>query len=256
MEKNHAFWFQEEQRSIEGWDFSHLDGRWESNPLPWNYVALIKQYLHVSDKLLDLGTGGGELLLTLNHPHEITSVTEGYPPNYNRCLETLSPLGITVKPVDESNHLDFPNQHFDIVIDRHEAYNLNEVIRVLKPGGYFITQQCGGLNNVDLSRRFIPDFVSEYADFNYLSQVDAFRMAGFEVIRHEENLPKLRFFDVGAIVFYAKNIPWEFPGFSVEDFLPQLDEMKKMIEKNRHIESTESRFLIIAKKPVNWDGHK
>jgi SAM-dependent methyltransferase len=249
MDKNHLIWFQEEQRSIEGWDFSYLDNRWESDLLPWDYTALVKQYLHASDKLLDLGTGGGELMLTLNHPYELTSVTEGYPPNYHRCLETLSPLGITVKPVDDTNTLDFPDHHFDIVIDRHEAYDLTEVMRVLKPGGYFITQQCGGLNNVDLSRRFIPDFVSEYADFTYLSQVDAFRMTGFEVICHEEYLPKLRFFDVGAIVFYAKNIPWEFPGFSVERYLLKLDELQSLIEKEGCIESTESRFLIIASKP-------
>jgi SAM-dependent methyltransferase len=248
MEKNPTFWYQEERRSIEGWDFSHLDGRWESDPLPWNYAALVKQVLHSSDKLLDLGTGGGELLLTLHHPYELTSVTEGYPPNYNRCLETLSPLGITVKPVDDTNTLDFPDQAFDIVIDRHEAYDLSEVIRVLKPGGYFITQQCGGLNNVDLSRWFIPDFVSEYADFNYLSQVDAFRRAGFEVITHEESLPKLRFFDVGAIVFYAKNIPWEFPGFSVDRYISQLEQLQMIIEKEGRIESTENRFLIIGKK--------
>ncbi|MGB7595245.1 MAG: methyltransferase domain-containing protein [Erysipelotrichaceae bacterium] len=251
MEKKHAFWYQEEQRSIEGWDFSHLDGRWESDPLPWDYTELVKQYLQASDTLLDLGTGGGELLLTLKHPYELTSVTEGYPPNYERCLKTLCPLGITVKPIDDTNHLDFPDQSFDIVIDRHEAYDLSEVMRVLKSGGYFVTQQCGGLNNVDLSRRFIPDFISEYADFNYLTEVATFRKAGFEIIHHEEYLPKLRFYDVGAIVFYAKNIPWEFPGFSVERYLPQLDEMQSLIEKERYIESTESRFLIIARKPVH-----
>jgi len=105
---------------------------------------------------LDLGTGGGEFLFTLNHPYEFTSVTEGYPPNYKRCLELLSPLGISVKPVDESNALDFPDQAFEIVIDRHEAYDLFEVMRVLKPGGYFITQQCGGLNNVDFVTAVLP----------------------------------------------------------------------------------------------------
>jgi SAM-dependent methyltransferase len=249
MEKNAAFWYQEEQRSIEGWDFSHLDGRWESDPLPWDYPTLVRAYLNPSDHLLDLGTGGGEMLLTLNHPYELTSVTEGYPPNYKRCLQTLAPLGITVKSIDDSNHLDFPDQSFDIVIDRHEAYDLNEVMRVLKPCGYFITQQCGGLNNVNLSRRFIPDFVSEYADFNYLSQVEAFKKAGFEVISHEEYSPKLRFFDVGAIVFFAKNIPWEFPGFGVERYLPQLDELQAIIERDGQFESTEKRFMIIAKKP-------
>jgi SAM-dependent methyltransferase len=249
MEKNHVFWLEEEQRSIEGWDFSHLAGRWESDPLPWNYQEIIKQYLKSSDTLLDLGTGGGEFLLTLHHPYHLTFATEGYPPNYDRCMKNLTPLGITIKAVEESNFLDFPDSFFDIVIDRHEAYDLDEVKRVLKPGGMFITQQCGGLNNVDLSRRFIPDFVSEYADFSYASQIEAFKQSGFEIIHHEECLPKLRFFDVGAIVFYAKNIPWEFPGFIVDNYLPELTRLNEEIIKKGFIESTEARFLIVAKQP-------
>lgn len=30
-------WHQEEQYGITGWDFSHLDGRWQNELLPWNY---------------------------------------------------------------------------------------------------------------------------------------------------------------------------------------------------------------------------
>jgi SAM-dependent methyltransferase len=248
MEKTHAFWLEEELHSVQGWDFSHLTDRWESDPLPWDYAAIIKQYLKPSDKLLDLGTGGGEFLLTLNHPYTCTSVTEGYPPNYLHCKQSLEPLGITVKPVDESNHLDFPDQTFDIVIDRHESYDLIEVLRVLKPGGIFITQQCGGLNNIELSRRFIPDFISEFAQFSYTSEINAVKSAGFQILHHEEASPKLKFLDVGAIVFYAKNIPWEFPGFSVKKFLPQLDEFQRDINENGYFESTESRFMFVAQK--------
>ncbi len=250
MEKHQAFWLTEQKKSIEGWDFSHLNGRWESDPLPWNYQEIIQQFLCPSDHLLDLGTGGGEFLLSLDHPTCLTSVTEGYLPNFQLCIEKLVPLGITVKPIDDSNHLDFPDESFNIVIDRHEAYDLQEVQRVLKPGGIFITQQCGGLNNVNLSHRFMADFVSEYAAFTYESQVQVFNDAGFELLRTEECHPKLRFFDVGAIVFYAKNIPWEFPGFSVEGYLPQLQQLQVELEAQGSIESTESRFIIVAKKPL------
>jgi SAM-dependent methyltransferase len=251
MEKTHAFWFEEELRSVQGWDFSHLKDRWESDPLPWNYAAIINQYLKPSDKLLDLGTGGGEFLLTLNHPFDYTSITEGYLPNYQQCMRILEPLGITVKPIDESNHLDFPDQTFDIVIDRHESYDLTEVLRVLKIGGIFITQQCGGLNNIDLSKRFIPNFISEFAQFSYSSEIKAVKNAGFQLLFHKEAAPKLRFFDVGAIVFYAKNIPWEFPGFSVEKFLPQLDELQRNIDEHSYYESTESRFMFVARKNLS-----
>ena len=43
-----------------------------------------------------MGTGGGELLLSFNHPYDKTSVTEGYEPNIKLCQEVLSPLGIKV----------------------------------------------------------------------------------------------------------------------------------------------------------------
>ena len=57
-----------------------------------------------------MGTGGGEFLLGLGHPHRLTSVTEGYAPNLALCRERLSPLGIEVKAVREDNRLDFPGE--------------------------------------------------------------------------------------------------------------------------------------------------
>ncbi|MNJ78400.1 hypothetical protein D3C77_761450 [compost metagenome] len=33
------------------------------------------------------------------------------------------------------------------MINRHEAYSVQELNRILKPGGLFITQQVGGQNN-------------------------------------------------------------------------------------------------------------
>ncbi|MFQ4153702.1 hypothetical protein [Lactiplantibacillus plantarum] len=55
-------WHQKEQYGITGWDFSYLDGRWQSELLPWNYRKLVLSYLKSDMQLLDMGTGGGELL--------------------------------------------------------------------------------------------------------------------------------------------------------------------------------------------------
>ncbi|HAO60955.1 MAG TPA: SAM-dependent methyltransferase [Erysipelotrichaceae bacterium] len=248
MEKYHEIWLEEERKSIEGWDFSVLDGRWESEAIPWDYQAEIQKRLKPTDRLLDLGTGGGEFLLTLNHPYELTCVTEGYPPNLEICKNKLEPLGITVKGVDESNHLDYPDAFFDLVIDRHEAYDLSEVKRVLKPGGVFITQQVGGRNNEELSRWFIPDFVSEYADFDGQSQKTVFIETGFRIEMYQEASLRLKFFDVGTVVFYAKNIPWEFPGFTVDVYLPRLDALQALMDEQGYIQSMEYRFIIVARK--------
>ncbi len=66
--KLYEFWKQEEAHAFGGWDFSYLDGRWEDGKLPWGYKKMVLSYLKPSDYLLDMGTGGGEFLLTLNHP--------------------------------------------------------------------------------------------------------------------------------------------------------------------------------------------
>lgn len=123
--------------------FSHLKNRWEEQATPWDYRKIIDQYLSNEHSLLDMGTGGGEFLLTLGHPYENTSITEGWEPNINLCKETLEPLGIRVKQVFDDNLLPFEDQTFDVIINRHESYNLKEVRRVLKKEGIFITQQVG-----------------------------------------------------------------------------------------------------------------
>jgi len=63
---------------------------------------------------LDLGTVGGEFLLTLNHPYNLTSVTESYPPNVELCYDKLSPLGIEVKQTFNDKNHPFDDSTFDI----------------------------------------------------------------------------------------------------------------------------------------------
>ena len=89
-------WLEEERIAhIHGWDFSHLDGRYEEEgDLPWDYRNTVLRYLRPDSRLLDLDTGGGEFLLSLGHSHALTAATEAYPPNVALCRETLSPMGI------------------------------------------------------------------------------------------------------------------------------------------------------------------
>ncbi len=71
----------EETTKFDGWNFSYLKDRWEAEDLPWNYKDIVEQYLKPQYRLLDMGTGGGEFLLSLNHPYHNTSVTEMWEPN-------------------------------------------------------------------------------------------------------------------------------------------------------------------------------
>lgn len=53
-------------------------------------------------------------------------------------------MGIQVEEVDGVDKLPFKDSSFDVVANRHESFDVGEVYRVLRPGGYFVTQQVGG----------------------------------------------------------------------------------------------------------------
>ena len=101
-------WKEEESRGMSGWDFSHLEGRYTVEPLPWDYREKVKEFFRPGVRLLDMGTGGGEFLLTLGHPYRLTSVTEGWAPNLALCRKKLSQVGITVQEYDSEKHLRKP----------------------------------------------------------------------------------------------------------------------------------------------------
>ena len=101
-------WREEAARGMSGWDFSHIQGRCTVETLPWDYPQVVREFLRPGVRLLDMGTGGGELLLTLGHPYELTSVTEGWEPNLALCQKKLAPLGITVKYYDSEKGVPLP----------------------------------------------------------------------------------------------------------------------------------------------------
>ena len=107
---------------------------------PWSYMDRVRGLLPQATALLDLGTGGGEKLLSLqaDWPPKV-AVTEGYHPNFLLAKERLEPLGVQVveSEADMKRPLPFPNAA--------------EVARVLKPGGTFLTKQVNG-------RWFVEDF--------------------------------------------------------------------------------------------------
>jgi len=243
------YWLSEEKKSFKGWDFSYIGKRKAEEALPWDYDVMIHEYLNTNSILLDMGTGGGEYLLTLNHPYNNTFATEAYPPNFELCNRTLTPLGIDVRQVFNDNYLPFGDGMFDIIINSHEAFDINEVCRLLKPKGLFITQQVGGLNNKELSRFLINDFKEITSSKHTLkNNLRLIENKGFTILKSDECFPVLKFLDVGALVYFAKIIEWEFPNFSVDSCFRQLCVLQSIVEEQGFVESKEHRFVIVAQK--------
>lgn len=245
-----ALWKHEENLAhIHGWDFSHISGRFEEgNDLPWDYEESVRKYLKRNFNILDYDTGGGEFLLSLNHPFDKTSATEGYPPNVELCSKKLLPLGIDFKECNNPSEIPFEDELFDLIINRHGGFDAAEVFRLLRKDGVFITEQVGENNDRDLVKIVLPAADKPFKHLNSAQQRINFENAGFQIIRAQEAYRPIKFYDVGAFVWFAHIIEWEFPGFSVDKCFERLLNMQKIIDTKGMIEGTVHRYLIIAKK--------
>ena len=244
-----ASWKAEEQIAhVHGWDFSHVDGRVVEDALPWDYREQILHYLKPEMQILDIDTGGGEFLLSLHHPHRNTSATENYPPNIELCQNTLLPLGIDFRSADGKGNLPFEDERFDLVLNRHGDLNPEEIYRVLKPGGIFITQQVGAENDRELVELLCGHTDLPFPD-QYLKIIsDQFSQTGFEILDGRECFRPIRFYDVGALVWFARIIEWEFPGFSVERCQDRLLHAQAILDEKGCIKGRIHRILMIARK--------
>lgn len=243
-------WMEEESVAyIHGWDFSHLSGRYaEEDDLLWDYCEVVLKYLRSEHKILDMDTGGGEFLLSLGHPHGNTSATEGYPPNVALCEERLLPLGIDFRAAAGGGDLPFADESFDLILNRHGSYRVEEVWRCLRPGGLFLTEQVGADNDRELVELLLPGTEKPFPDNTLAKQREAFERQGFTVLQAEEAFRPIRFFDVGALAWFARVLPWEFPGFSVERRFDRLLLAQRRLEEQGELSGTIHRFLLIARK--------
>lgn len=241
----------EEQVPLEGWDFSYIAERGREERPPWDYMAIVREALPGVKSLLDLGTGGGERLASLASLPVDTQATEGYPPNIPVAHSRLEPLGVRVHAIEDWRSLPFPDTTFDLVIDRHEAYNPSEVYRVLRPGGRFITQQVGATNNLDLNHLLGapgPDRTTAPESTTLPHYRDQLEAAGFEVNRAMEAFPPTHFHDAGAIVFWLRAIPWQIPDFRVDRYFDRLKTLQCEIEQTGPVTVRGHRFLLVAHK--------
>lgn len=240
-------WLKDEQITFSGWDFSAIDASWENEALPWSYPQLIKQHLTKEMVMLDMGTGGGEFLLTLDHPHAQTAVTEGWEPNIELLQQKLVPLGIKLAPVADDDLILYEDNQFDIILNRHESFSVAEVKRVLKPNGIFITQQVGESNGDRLAQMIIGDVKSSFAAWNLTNTLAHLKASSFEIRQADEYYPCQKFFTMKALIYYVKVIEWEYPNFNVGDHFDGLQSAYEELLKAGFVLNYQHRFLVVAR---------
>lgn len=238
-----------ERSRMLGWDFSALDGRLIADDPPWDFREMCVEAMAAQSRTLDMGTGGGEFLLTLmehlgtRRPAHM-SATEGWEPNVLLSRKRLEPFGIEVvgydSEVDES--MPFEADSFDVVVARHESYDADEVARVLRQGGLFLTQQVHGRDAEELRTWFGGH--TAYPDATLEHHVAAAQEAGLAIEAQQEWSGHMHFSDAQTLVEYMALVPWDVPGFRVAEHLDTMVDLDAI----RPIVVTQGRFCIAARK--------
>ena len=240
-------WRSLHQAPAEGWDFGEFEGRVFEQTPPWSYGELAKEALRTARSAVDLGTGGGEFLLSLADAlPEDMHATEGWAPNIPISRRSLEPRGVPVMEYDaeRGDALPYPDERFDVVLSRHEAYVAGEVARVLKRGGTFLTQQVDGRNLADLSAVFGAG--PAYPAVTLAAFRGAAERAGLLVRRAEDWTGTITFVDVDCLVSYLRLMPWQLPDdFTVDGYAAELLAMERTPGPLRF---TEVRFLLVCEK--------
>lgn len=231
-----------------GWDFSWLDGRMIQEDPPWDYPQLVREHMKDAHSLLDLGTGGGELLASLAPLPPDAHATESYPPNQCIAEKRLAPFGVKLHKTGDGENLPFDEALFDLVISRHESFNPVEVNRVLRPGGKFITQQVGGLDNLELNQILQKEVSFPFINWGLAEALIGLYEANFAVQIAEKAALKSTFLDIGAVVYYLKAIPWQVEEFDPKTHADGLTAIHNIIEEQGKFVATAHRFLIVARK--------
>lgn len=193
-------------RGMVGWDFSTIRDR--MGEFGWSYPELLAHYVRGSSRALDVGTGGGEVFSTAARADDVALEYAG-----DRAAEACRRLPCSVVRGDHGR-LFFPAGSFDLITDRHVGATPAEVLRVLEPGGIYLTQQPGGHicqnifdalgwgSNEEFWRR-------EQADdyWNVDRAASFYERAGCRVLRREEATVDYEFLDEGSLAFWLAHAP-------------------------------------------------
>lgn len=200
-------------------------------------------------RVLDVDTGGGEVFSSL-HPPRGSVAVEPYHPNVALAVRRLKPLGVRV--VERSTEtLPVDDAAFDLLLNRHGYLNAAEAYRVLVPGGRLLTQQVGARNDVELNEALgIPAVADPTVPSSVEGLRDELMRAGFATCDVREAVIATRFFDIGAVVFQLRAVPWQAPGFDVARHRDQLRRIHDQIARTGGFEVCSQRFLIQAEKLI------
>ena len=235
-----------ENAPIAGWDFGWLEGRATEERPYWHYSGLVARRAATVSSMLDIQSGGGEMLSELPVLPRLTVATEGWMPNVEIAGRNLGRRGAFVVVAGHASpSLPFGESKFDLVTSRHPVVTWwDEIARVLRPGGTFLSQQVGPYSMRELTEALmgpLPKTPSPRSPELAKKNAEA---AGLVVRDLVEARLRATFDDIGAIVYFLRLVLWTVPDFTAERYRGALLALHERIQDNGPFEAHSTRFLI------------
>ena len=251
-----------------GWDFSWLESRQvriSDTGGELDYEGRARERIAKAHALLDLGTGGGEVLSRLGPFPTVAVATEAYPPNVTEAARRLTPLGVQVIWTDPAcsdsrgpqlhgqwphRRLPFADATFDLVLASSISFCPREVYRILQSGGTLLTIQGGtqkdGPDLVTLLQGTPPEWTQPGSAWDIDTTLDE---AGFLVVEKIERRVTTTYRDIGAVVYFLKAVPWVIIDFDVNRYRERLYKPHQRMKAEGGLTAVGVQRLIEVRKP-------
>ncbi|APO43989.1 SAM-dependent methyltransferase [Paenibacillus xylanexedens] len=242
--------FYERVGRTNGWNFSSMNV--VSENIGWNFYEEVVRHTRSSDLLLDIGTGGGEAILSIAEEALLLvgiDLAQGMIETAQHNLQAMGGhFNVRFFHMD-AEKLDFPDCFFNVVSSRHSRFSASEVFRVIAQGGIFLTQQVSEHDKSNLSEAFgrgqslgiQPGTLME----RYKHELQT---AGFHDIQaHEYNVVE-HYATPEDLMFLLTHAPI-IPDFGkVDTDFERFQQFVKEHHDEKGIRTNSARFMITARK--------
>ncbi len=233
-----------------GWDFTRMSV--ERAPVTWEYLDVVSAFLRPTDVVLDIGTGGGERLVSLADKY-LRAVGVDPDPDMVRVARENAARHANVQflPVSAERLDLLDDGAFDVVLTRHAPTYAPELDRVTKAGGLFISQGIGSRNMANIHEAFNFGSRAHYEDAHrsFLSDLTT---RGWRLVAEGHYDVRYWVKDVPSLVFWFQAIagaPTIPDDFSVGTHHGVINELIQRFGSPRGLETNEHRTLVVAQKP-------